>query len=95
MYAPGRGLVDDVKIINDATHEDWSGVSGMVEFSDRRYGKVGEVHPTVVPAAAVMIVAEKKLLIYSNFNCHFYDFFYETIIFFLEKRDGVKLLPRR
>lgn len=45
-------------IINEAIHELWSLEVRMGEFSANSIGRVGDVHPTVVPAAAVISVAE-------------------------------------
>lgn len=43
----------------DAIHELWSAEVWIGEFSFSSTGRVGDVQPTVVPAAAVIKVAEK------------------------------------
>lgn len=48
-------------IINEAIHELWSLEVWIGEFSANSMGRVGDVHPTVVPAAAVIRVAVMKM----------------------------------
>lgn len=43
----------------EAIHELWSGDVAMGESGASRMGRVGDVQPTVVPAAAVIKVAGK------------------------------------
>lgn len=43
----------------EAIQELWSAEVAIGESSAKRIGSVGEVHPTVVPAAAVISVAGK------------------------------------
>ena len=52
-------IVPEHNIIIEAIHELWSADVCMGESGASRMGRVGEVHPTVVPAAAVIKVAEK------------------------------------
>ena len=48
------------RIISEAIHELWSAVVCIGESSAKSIGRVGDVHPTVVPAAAVIKVAGKR-----------------------------------
>lgn len=52
--------IPEHSIINEAIHELWSLEVWMGESSANSIGRVGDVHPTVVPAAAVIKVAEIK-----------------------------------
>lgn len=54
-----KGEVPEHRIMSEAIHELWSREVCMGELSARRMGSVGEVQPTVVPAAAVISVAGK------------------------------------
>lgn len=56
-YAAGIGLAAEHNIIMEAIHELWSGDVAMGESGASRMGRVGDVQPTVVPAAAVIKVA--------------------------------------
>lgn len=58
--AAAKGLAAELRIIREAIHDDWSGVVGIGEEGSSRMGRVGDVHPTVVPAAAAIRVAGKE-----------------------------------
>lgn len=52
-------MLPEKRIISETIQELWSGVIGIGESSFISITRVGEVHPTVVPAAAVIKVAER------------------------------------
>lgn len=53
-------ILPEHSIMIEAIQELWSGEVSIGESLPRSMGSVGDVHPTVVPAAAVIKVAENK-----------------------------------